>query len=393
MIVFQIIYWAMGLGLALCLYRLMIALEIPLWLSLTATLLFEAGPATVIYERWFYTTYPSAVLLAAAALWLYRFLATGKRIYGWAFSIAIALPVFLNSSFQILWFAGVIGILASLSYRRLRPVLPLCAGLFALMLALVLKNALVLGSFATSSWYGMNLARITTFQLTTTEREQLVRDGKLSAFAMVAPFSPGIGFRPGNRAGVPALDNLNNFGGGVNYNNSIYVDVSKTYLRDALWVVRNRPGAYWHGIVEAYKLYCAPAAIPPDYWIGGVHFQAKMQAQHVNMESWTAIYDWCLRPIAIGKSQTSIVLLAAIPLLVCSCALTLFRSRGNFGAEELTLMFVLMSVLYVTAAGVLLDFGENSRMRFVADPLLVVLAADFCARRLRARGPGQELDG
>ena len=40
-----------------------------------------------------------------------------------------------------------------------------------------------------------------------------------------------------------------------------------------------------------------------------------------------------------------------------------------------------------------MDFEENRRMRFVADLLLVVLAADLCARMLRARKLGGELYG
>ena len=389
--VFQIIFWAMGLGLALCLYSLMIALGIPAWLSLAAVLSFELGPATLIYEGWFYSTYPTAVLLGAAALWLNRFLTSGRRIYGWAFSMAAALPVFLNSSFQPVWFAGVIGLLAWFAYRRLRPVLPLCGGLFALMLALVLKNGLVLGSFATSSWYGMNFARITTFQLPKAEREQLVRDGELSSLALVEPFSPAVRFQARQKTGVPALDDDARRDGTTNYNSAAYLDASKIYLRDALWVVRNRPRAYWHGVVQAIEIYCEPAATGLDYWIGDLHF--VMPLRRGNMGPWIAIYDRSLRPVAIDGLQTSVVLLAVVPLLLCFYIVTLFRSRRHLGPEGLTLLFATLAVLYVMATGVLLDVGENNRMRFVADPLLLVLAADSCARMLRARKRGGELDG
>jgi len=382
-LVFQIIFYAMGLGLAVCLYSLMVALAIPVWLSLAAVLLFELGPAAVIYEGWFYSTYPTALLLGAAALWLHRFLASGRRIYGWAFSIAVALPVFLNSSFQILWFVGVIGLLSLAAYDKLRPVLPLCMCLLGLMLALALKNLLVMGSFATSSWYGMNLARITTFQLAQPERAQLVRDGKLSALALVEPFSPAMGFRAKHPAGVPALDDDKKADGTTNYNNAAYIDVSRIYLRDALWVVRNRPLTYLDGIVSAIGIYCEPAAAQQSYRIGSLHMSVPTQRQ--NMESWIAIYDRALRPIAIDGSSTSVVLLAVIPVLVCFYAVILLRSGRHLGPRELTLLFALLSVLYVTATGVLLDLGENNRMRFVADPLLLVLATDFGARLLRAR--------
>ena len=56
---------------------------------------------------------------------------------------------------------------------------------------------------------------------------------------------------------------------------------------------------------------------------------------------------------------------------VCAARVVLFGPRTP---DEVTLLFVAITVLYVGLAGIALNCGENNRLRFVVDPLYVVLA-------------------
>lgn len=72
-LVFQVMFAAMGLGIALMMLSLAIDLGIPRGLALAATLLLEVGPATLMFENWFYNTYPTVFFLCLSAFCLNRF--------------------------------------------------------------------------------------------------------------------------------------------------------------------------------------------------------------------------------------------------------------------------------------------------------------------------------
>ena len=155
----------LGLILLFAMFLLMTDLQIPMAAALILTMLFEFNPGSLMLENRYYNTYPTEVLLALGTFCLFRFLTRGRNLYAVAFLIFAALPVFLNSSFQPIWFIVVCGFVYLLLRGRVREMMPAAAVIFGLIGVLVVKNALLFGTFTTSSWLGMNLARMTTFQL------------------------------------------------------------------------------------------------------------------------------------------------------------------------------------------------------------------------------------
>ncbi len=378
-IVFQVLFAAMGLAIALIMLSLMTDLGVPCWLALVATLLFEVGPATLMFENWFYNTYPTIFFLCLSAFCLNRFLTREKLGWGNAFTATIALPVFLDSTFQIVWFIGAGLILLVAAPEKFRRLVPVSMAFLVLMLALYAKNLLVFGVFTTSSWLGMNLSRMTTFQLPQEEREALVRDGKLSLFALTVRFpAPSPDGSP--PTGVPALDEVfkQQWPPSLNYNNIAYIHLSKTEFHDAMWVLRHRPAAYARGLAIAAEEYFQPAADLGD----GFRVQKK------GLDGWISLYDLALVTVRtqlgfvkgniaearVGFS-TSIVLFVSLTLLSLWAAVRAARIvlLGPRTPEEVTLLFVAITVLYVGLTGIALNCGENNRLRFVADPFYVVL--------------------
>ncbi len=393
---FQGLFAAMGLAIALMMLSLGIDLGVPVWLALIATVLFEIGPATLMFENWFYDTYPTIFFLCLSAFCLHRFVSRGALRWGIACTAAMALPVFANSSFQIVWFIAAGFALWFAAQEKLRRLVPSFTILLVLLFALYVKNALVFGVFTTSSWFGMNLSTMTTFQLPLEDRQDLVKAGTLSPLASTVPFSD----LPPNSSpptGVPALDQAlkQTIPAEPNFNNIAYINLSRLDFRDAMWVLRNRPSAYARGLAVAVEAYFQPAGNVGD----------TFRAQKKGLGSWIFLYEL---PLATVKTRlgfvrnrnapenwvgfsTSIVLMT---YLTCLSLWAGFRTalilrRGAKTPEEVTLLFLAISVLFVGFTGIALNCGENNRMRFVADPFYVILTCVVLTDLFRRHAKGR----
>ena len=75
----------------------------------------------------------------------------------------------------------------------------------AIALLLPAKNWLLVGSFTSSTWLGMNLAHMTTEQLDEATREQWIADGRLHPVARVRAFAPLTDYPENVRAPIPGL--------------------------------------------------------------------------------------------------------------------------------------------------------------------------------------------
>lgn len=383
------IFVALGLVLAITLYSLMTDLGVPPAMSLVLTLLFEISPATLLFENNFYDTYPTAALLCLAAFSLNRFFRDANRHYGTTFVIALAIPVFLNSSFQIIWFVGVGAVLCFFAFDRMREILP--AGLIALglILLLYLKNFLVFGTLTTSSASGMAVSAITTLQLSHQERDDLVRAGKLSRFSAVPLFSV-VHLPETAPSGIPALDRERKAGDGANCNSLEYLQIARTDMHDALWIIVNRPQIYARGVKRAIKSYFEPASADLPF------------LQREKIKRWCELYEAFLQPrglpllaidkrndfigltmLSPGEKAPSTVLLIALPLLIVFTWVSVVCAWMNNRlkkAEDITLLFVMLSILYLTPLGTMVTFGENNRYRYILDPFYVVLVGLFIVR-------------
>jgi hypothetical protein len=387
--VFAMIFACIGLAMAITLYLLMIDLGVPSGISLIATVAFEASPATILFENFFYDTYPTAAILCIAAFCLNRFLKHGTRLYGIAFAVALGVPVFLNRTFQLPWFIGIGAILCFFAYGRMRRILPAGLIVLGLILLLYLKNFLVFGTFWTGT--SMGISFITTWQIPEQERAELVREGKLSPLAL-APVYPTVHVPESARTGIPALDEETKPDwpdvGAPNLNNLAFIQISRQQVRDAIWVVVHRPGAYARGVWRSIKYYFEPASEDLPY----------LKREYI--EKWCELYEWFLFPPGLPKlsidpredlrpynpikgAPPSTVLLLIVPALALYALMITWRAwlaRGLSEAGDVTMLFITLNIFYLTVLGVGVAFGENNRYRYLLDPFYVVLLGVFLAR-------------
>jgi len=387
--VFALIFAIIGLAMAIALYLLMIDLGVPSRISLVATILFEASPATILFENLFYDTYPTAAILCIAAFSLNRFLRYGTRFYGITFVVALGLPVFLNRTFQLPWFVAIGGVLCLFAFDRMRKILQAGFVVLGLILLLYLKNFFLFGTFSTGTTMGINFG--TTLQIPEEERAELVRERKLSPLAIESVY-PKVHVSASARTGIPALDEETKPDwpdvGDPNLNNLAYVQISRQEVRDAVWVILHRPGAYARGVWRSIKYYFEPASEDLPF----------LQRQYI--ERWCEFFEWFLylpglpklsidpredlRPyIPVKGAAPSTVLMLILPALALYALVSTWRAwvaRGLNEAGDVTMLFITLNILYLTVFGTMVNFGENNRYRYLLDPFYIVLMCVFLTR-------------
>jgi hypothetical protein len=387
---FAVLYHAIGLGLALTMYALMLRLGATGWIAAGVTLLFIVSPPALYFEHFLFSEYPTMLLLSGAALALHRFLADRRRRDGWLAFGLMAAVVFTRSLFQWPWLLAVLaGLALAAAPARRRTILVAAAPALGVTAALYLKNLMLFGTLSTSSWFGMNLMSDVDFAWPADERRELVERGEVGPIFSVPAFSPVAAYSavvaPPPARGVAVLDLEQRENGTPNYNHRIYALAAPLYRHDALHVLAGDPFRYAHAVAAATSLFFRPAN---DY-----EYFSDFRRR---MPRWDALYGRVLYgqltaagrgvpgeagfPLAVSAPNIGWFILLATPLLLWLGVRRLRDAvRAGDSAGAGTLAFIVGTIVYIVLVATMLNIGENQRYRFMTEPLLFILAA--CARR------------
>lgn len=377
---FHIISLAFGLTLSISLYLLMTSLGVSSRLSSILTIIFVVSPPCVLYEDFLFYTYPITMVLCLSAILLHRYLKFGRFRYLAIFFALLALLVLTRSVFHPIWF--VILTVPLIWYRRRHwKKIALAAGVpFLLCFLLYAKNAHEFGSFSSSTWFGMNFARLTTWRLPLSERFSLIDQGKLSTLSVVKPFRKLETYQRHSHVplaeptGIPVLDQTQKSSGAPNLNNLTYINISRQYRRDALYVLPRYPGAYIGSLFESLMIYFIPTSsysfLKDNRYKIGVVDRAYNLILCGQLQYEKEITD----DRAFLNTGLLTALLYVVVIVYGFVMLRqAFRRRATGSAYALTLLFIWLNVVYVTIVGNAFELGENNRFRFVVDPFSLVL--------------------
>jgi hypothetical protein len=337
-VLLTVLWSACAMTAAQCTRSLALELGATRWPALAAGALVAIAPSTLLYAHHVGPEMAAAAVLVASALLIAR----GRH---WSGFVLLGVACLLRSLL-----APPVLLIALLAEgrRAWKPGLTV----FTLLIALAAKNALVAGVFSTSSWVGMNFARVTAMRLPPWARP------------VPPPFAADIAVE-GN-TGVPALDQFRKSGGGVNYNNLAYARASNRMVRASLGALVTNPRAVAAGWAEAWLLFFTPA----DGW----YFLFPNRAR---IETWASMWDGLLSLriplpcLLLGQTELYLTMLLGIPLVFWLS----LRDRRAWYALSL--------IGCVALLGNTLELGENYRFRFLAGPLLSALAGTALSRKTR----------
>jgi hypothetical protein len=366
---FQLVFLALGLALAVVIYLLLIRFGLSQLIAAVLVLLYATSPNWLMYEWWLFYDFPNAAALVMAGFALVQY-ARGPSTSWLVVYFAIACAVVLTRSlFHPVWFLGCIVLVMAAERRRWRTVAAISLVPLLVILAVAAKNQAVFGFFGSSSWLGMSLARATTGRLAPPEREAMVRQGRLSKVALVPPFSPvesyeSVGVEVTD-CGIPALGWRLRSTGAPNFNHLAFVDVSSSYLTDALTVMSDRPGLYLDSVAGAAgRFFWSPVNYPP--------FRDNLVATASTYRLFESTVN--LPPVAfmLGLLAFSYGGLRAWR-----------RVRGRGSPMDLFFVWSVCTISWVFVVSSLLEYGENFRFRFAVEPLAFLILSAILADLLR----------
>jgi hypothetical protein len=404
--ILQVLFLGLGCVLILSTFALGRRLGLTSKQASALAVVVSCNPTAVLYENHPFYAYPVAVLLVVATLLAVRYASSKHLVDGVLFFSALATVILVRALYHPVWLlvAGVGLLLVVLPSTR-RGVLLAAAGPLAIVVALFAKNLLLFGELTSSTWFGMNVSRASTFQIPEKEREALVRRGELSVLALRAPFHPysvyadsGYGTPPDKPTGHPVLDEPLKSNGGANFNYEGFLGIYRQYRADAFSSVRLRPGAYLRGQALAYVTYLNS---PTDFF-GGPNRKRISTLDSV----WrTVAYGQVPGGLTEGTREgagalgrrartigifTGLVLVAVIVVGARLLIAVLRRGRAP-DPPTVGMLFAWATVVYLTLAANTLEVGENERFRFDVEPLLLIMATCLGVQLWkRRRGPAEE---
>lgn len=326
---FHVCFLVMSFATLYLLFRCMLEIKIPRGLAYVAVILFGLNPSLFLFENYLFYTLWEAFFVTFGLFCLLR-----NRIAG--FAALMTLLLFTRASFHPAWMLGIAAGLA-LYFPRLRCralAIPIVAsGLW------MVKNGLLVGSFAMSSAMGMGVMKNALLHMKTSEIARLDR------IAVVPPFAPVDRYRewtgPERATGVRALD----YPGTAtcpNPNHIAYVDVSRKMRDVAFSAIRRHPEAYFATIGDAVAIFLSSSA---SYDVPAIRIESLALLE--------SVYVALVSPAVIALG---------------------FLLAGMLGLRWVrrspALFFAVGTILYLSTVTLLLEIGENQRVRFALSPLL-----------------------
>ncbi len=353
-------WWLTGLALPLVVFSTLRVVSMPRGLAHALVLLFSFNPTLALYENFFLYTYLEACLVLVAMFALVRH-PSSPWLYGMASSALVA----MRALFQPVWALAVAAaLIKGIGRTRAQSIsmwllVPVIVGV-----ALMAKNGVLWGVWSTSSWYGLNIARL-PYAALAADAPELSAAGVVSPTFVVGPFH-NVGDYPielvrdtmvhtRERYGIRAdLTHVLKASGSENFNNVGQIPISRQLARDAVAATIARPGPVAALAVEGFGRFLDPAS--------EVLFLDANRARLATLER---AYRSVLYP---GASR---VLVAAWLLLALATSAWLWM-RAPEDAERLrgAAAFVCLTTVWVTLVANLTEFGENNRFRFTLDPML-----------------------
>ena len=375
-LLFGAAFVAIGYGLAVSLFALMLELGVPSRVALIAASLFIASPSVVLYENWMFNTYPVALLLCFSALCFARFLRTGRTAWAFWFATSIALVGMMWSTYHIVFVLAAIAFMILSSERGVRRRALVAVTLPVLLVAGVyIKNQVLFDEPTMSTWLGMNLAHM-LFPGAPGELRADVAAGHISRQALIVPFKPLSVYRvPLPHTGVPALDRPTDANGATNWNNKAWIAISRQYRHDALVFVRRHPAFYLRVVGRGYVRTFISAS---DYFalkanrshIKGVvrfeglalgqlsSFVVGARPQHLDNVAWLIVLQY----VAVAAAGAAVVIRAV-------------RRRGQRReTSDAVLVLIAATTIYSVGTSNLLEVGDNMRFRFGTDPMVCAMS-------------------
>jgi hypothetical protein len=386
------VYVLSGATVALGVLHVMIRLGVHRAIAASFVVLYAVSPVTVFYENWLFYHEPVAALHVLALLALLRYYRLGTFGAGLTFFALLAASALFYSLFApVLVFVGLaLFVRPPLADGRKAARTRLAVAL-AIPLAVVgldrARTRILVGHEQGAAYFWMNLAVKTFNDMRPGRRDLLIESGEISRAPQLMLFSRPLSEYdkdlrvPHAPTGVPLLDLEYAPDGSLNAHALEKVLIAESfYKRDALYLLRHAPDAYWRSFFEA---------LTQSYFHSPLDYDESISSP--NRDNLSAVVERTNIVFLPDQARVQRVLLVLLPLALLYGLHRLLGSRGVLESERSTGAVIVCSLVVVSAVTLetaAISFGDFCRYRYNLDPyyliLLSLLATDFAERARRA---------
>jgi hypothetical protein len=353
--------------------------------------IFALFPNFLVYTNLLFYTLPIAFLLLLSCLFLQQCVETQTMKSAILFTSTAAIIMLTRSIYHLIWFVicgTFILFMVNANSRRIffrASIIPV-----VVVILLYAKNAALVGSFGPSSWMGMNLARgwqlpnesmrgLNAF-LEADDIRRLSDSHKINSEWLIGPFRPAgayinLGYfrTSGSSFHHPAISasekrssipNVSH----PNFNHYDYAKISKKMFDADRAIILEYPRKYLARVLLGFEMYLQPATGPSWFLVQSYNyystqkyadFLTKLLFQGRRIELAKGFIPW-----------NSFYLL--FPALII---FGIKKASSSDDQDQIPFTYLTFTILWVAMITNLLEFGENNRIRFETDPLIVILFA------------------
>jgi hypothetical protein len=382
---FTLLFQIAGLLMAMTLYILMRKFKIPQIIALAVAMFFTVSPPVILLENWLFYTYPVTFLLLASVYVLYLYFENNKTSYLLLFFSILGIIVLTRSLFHALWFIAIVMGISLFDRKNLKRII-ISACLPLLIIGIVhVKNYILFKQTGLSSWFGMNMAKM-TMTIPLDKIEPLAEQNKITGITMILPFQEPekyAGFADfESKTGIRVLDQKYKSSGFINFNQPGYIEVSKHYLRDVIYLIPRYPSYYCLSVCKAFYAYlrpCSDSMIMRNYNRTVIHKWVSVYENYFTGDILSRV--WQTRFTNRYGDERIIhlnLLYIYIPaLFIWGLIILLKRGKpcGFTRIQSAVFAYMFFNIIYITFIGNLFEVSENMRFRFIILPLLYILLA------------------
>jgi hypothetical protein len=369
--VYQGLFLAAGWLLANCSAYLLAALGVRRWVIVPVIALLMCTPAFVYFENFLHYEFLAATLLALAGVQFHLALTRDAARYWLVFFLNGALITYVRTSFHLVWLIALV-VLALLSRRKQwRVILGSALLPILLVVALYAKNQALFGFFGTSSWFGFNLAIVTTERLAPAERAQWIAQGKLHPVSSVKLYLGPKAYARfidlhAKHFGIPVLDRIKRKNGQPNFNHWSYIEVSRLRMHGNRYYLSQRRADYLHTVALGWVDYFRPTT----RWHPQDAQRSPHRANRAVLGPWEDLYNTLVHRAPIPRVGLYLPLGALFLYVLARTLLSAWKQRDRACVREPLIVFMAFNVLYVPALSCLVTIGELERYRFMVEAFM-----------------------
>jgi hypothetical protein len=359
-LIFHIIFLVIGWLNCLLIYFSLQRFKLGVTMSFVIAFGFTLLPSVVLYENLYSYTYINVFLLTLSIYLLLTFCDKGNAVTVWMlFCTTLCLLVLLRSFYHVVWLVSIVAIVLIFFYGKTFPFKKLFISALlpvVFVLAWLVKNWLLFGAFTTSTWMGMNLARIMP---------------PATSIGHVGPFKPIHAYSlPNTSNDFPTVKLLHQEyktnSGFVNYYHIDYISLSDQFKCDVIKEIKSNPLEYLDHVRSAFVIYFSPASHAPFIDENCQHINVYSSIINLNFSGYKKFKrNDFPGPRALPVLTLHFVLL--IGLIFC------FK-KGLFQKKEALVIWIMILMLgYAMIIGNFFEYGENNRFRFEHLTIFILL--------------------